>query len=180
MRISNLMVLGAVMLGLAACGNEAPLPEDTSLVEEVPSAADAPAAEDVQNPTDAIADESHDVNLVISGVWARVNPIPGRPAAVYLSVASLIEDELIGAETPVAERTELHTHAHSDGMMRMMKVDSFAVAAGAPLSLQPGGDHIMLFGPDEGLAELESFPMTLQFRNAGTVDVIVSVGEPGA
>ncbi len=158
MRVSNLMVLGAMVLALGACGVD-----------------DPPEPETVSEPS---SDESVDEHIAIMDVWARVNPIPGRPAAVYLSATSPIDEELIGVSTPIAERAELHTHEHKDGMMQMIQVDSFAFSPGAPLKLQPGGDHLMLFGSDEGLAELTQFPITLTFREAGDIEVSVTVGEP--
>ncbi len=53
---------------------------------------------------------------------------------------------ITGASSPVAERIELHTHTHEDGMMRMRQVQEVRVEAGEAIAFEPGGHHLMLFG----------------------------------
>jgi periplasmic copper chaperone A len=53
---------------------------------------------------------------------------------------------LISARTDVAETVELHTMSMENDMMKMRKVESFPVSAEAPLVLERGGNHLMLFG----------------------------------
>jgi copper(I)-binding protein len=65
-------------------------------------------------------------------------------------------------------------------------VDSLEIKAGDEVKMKPGeGYHIMLMGLKNPLKAGEKFPMTLTFRQAGTVKITVHVsdkamtGKPG-
>ncbi len=89
-------------------------------------------------------------------------------------------DKLVRASTPAAARVEIHTMAvDAQGVMRMREIDGIALAPKARLEMRPGaGMHLMLIGLKEPLKEGTSFPMTLQFERAGTVEVEVKVDRP--
>ena len=91
-------------------------------------------------------------------------------------------DRLVRASTPVAARVELHSMAvDAQGVMRMREIDAIALAPKAKLQMRPGtGMHLMLIGLKEPLKEGTTFPMTLQFERAGTVEVNVVVQTPRA
>ena len=89
-------------------------------------------------------------------------------------------DLLLSAASDIAEKVELHTHLMDKGVMKMRAVEAFEVAPGAPTILQPGGNHIMLIGLHRGLSEGETFPVTLTFRDAGQIELEVTVGPAGA
>ena len=46
--------------------------------------------------------------------------------------------------------------------------------------MKPGGTHIMLMDLKGGLKVGQEFPLTIAFEKAGTVEVPVKVGKPGA
>ena len=113
--------------------------------------------------------------LTVEDARARIL-LPSRPGAVWLTIRNAGgEDRLLGAESPAAERIELHTHIHDSGVMMMRQVDAIAVPAGGEAALEPGGDHLMLFGLAGGLAPGSSFPLTLVFERAGPVTVEVRI-----
>jgi copper(I)-binding protein len=89
-------------------------------------------------------------------------------------------DKLVSATTPVAARVELHSMAvDAQGVMRMREIDGIALAPKAKVQMRPGlGMHLMLIGLKEPLKEGATFPMTLQFEHAGTVEVKVVVQTP--
>ena len=67
----------------------------------------------------------------------------------------------------------------AQGVMRMREIDGIALAPKAKLQMRPGtGMHLMLIGLKEPLKEGATFPMTLQFERAGTVEVNVVVQAP--
>jgi copper(I)-binding protein len=69
----------------------------------------------------------------------------------------------------------------AQGVMRMREIDGIALAPKAKLQMRPGtGMHLMLVGLKEPLKEGATFPMTLQFEHAGTVEVKVVVQTPRA
>ena len=64
--------------------------------------------------------------------------------------------------------------------MRMTKVDSIAVPAGQTVALQPGGYHVMMMGLKSEMAKGSHFKVTLSFKNAGDIEVMVPVMAAGA
>ena len=91
-----------------------------------------------------------------------------------------VADRLVRASTPAAARVELHTMSlDAQGVMRMREVDAIPLAPGAKVTMRPGsGFHLMLMELKAPLAEGDSFPMTLQFERAGSVEVKVVVDRP--
>jgi copper(I)-binding protein len=61
-------------------------------------------------------------------------------------------------------------------VMQMRKVEgAVPIEAGASLVLKPGGTHLMLLGLEDALRAGEEVILTLEFVNAGAVDVVVMV-----
>jgi copper(I)-binding protein len=65
-------------------------------------------------------------------------------------------------------------------VMKMRPIASLDIPAGQPVTLKPGGDHVMLLGLNGPLREGQSFPLTLTFEKAGAREVTVAVEKPGA
>ena len=49
---------------------------------------------------------------------------------------------MVGAASPVAERVELHVHAHEAGVMKMKQVSGFDIPADGKFVLKPGGAFV--------------------------------------
>lgn len=110
---------------------------------------------------------------------ARLAQPTGPNAALYLVVSTGADDALVAAATPVAARVELHeTTMDAEGTVTMQPADSFPVAAGEPLTLEPGGRHLMLVDVDR-LEVGDPVEMTLTFAEAGDVTLTVPVVAPG-
>ena len=113
-------------------------------------------------------------------VSAPHTPVPATPdvAAVYLEIGDPGEhdDRLVGAQSDVAERVELHESIiGDDGTARMEEqTDGIVVPAGQGVSLEPGGLHLMLIAP-EPLGDGDRFELTLEFERGGERTVEVSV-----
>ena len=115
--------------------------------------------------------------LTVSDPWSRALP-PNAPAgAAYFTVKNngQAEDRLIGAESAIAGKAELHTHIKAGEMMRMQRVESVAVPASGEAAFAPGGNHVMLIGLQRPLVAGERFPLTLQFEKAGKIEVEVQI-----
>ncbi len=91
-------------------------------------------------------------------------------------------DKLLRATSSVAGRVELHTMAVSaQGVMQMREVDGIPVEPKGAIEMKPGmGYHFMLMDLKRTLKEGDTFPMTLVFEKAGSVDVKVVVQTPKA
>lgn len=125
----------------------------------------------------ATAHEFSKGDLTITHPYAFPSIGAARAGAVFLGIRNGGDsaDALVAVEFAGAARSELHTHIHQDGTMRMRPVEQIIIPAGGEALLQPGGDHIMLMGLTAGL-ELESVhDLVLVFREAGRVEVQVHV-----
>lgn len=111
--------------------------------------------------------------IEIGHPWAR--PMTARDGAVYLVLATkgTESDQLIGAETPIAERVEIHDAAGA--LLQFLEI-----APKRPFALRPGKAYLALIGLKQPLTVGMSFPMTLRFAAAGTADITVLVeASPG-
>lgn len=118
-------------------------------------------------------------DIMVEDAFARVAR-PNAPAGAAFMVirnTGAENDRLIGASTPVAQKTELHTHKEtSDGVMKMMQVEEgFEIKAGEMHTLARGGDHVMMMGLNGPINEGEEIPVTLIFEKAGEIEVTITV-----
>lgn len=113
--------------------------------------------------------------------WARATPPGAKVGAVYLQISGACgADALIGAESAVAQKVEIHNMFRVDGKMQMRAIPQIAVAANERVSLQPGGLHIMLLDIKQPLKEGERVDLTLVFEKAGRIPVVANVAALGA
>src|SRR5436190_12616891 len=118
--------------------------------------------------------------LEVNNAWAGATPGKAENGAAYVTIQSPTADRLVSASTPVAKKAELHTMSMQGMVMKMRPISGVDIPAGQPVSLKPGGEHIMLMGLNEPLREGQSFPLTLTFEKAGAREVTVAVEKPGA
>lgn len=118
-------------------------------------------------------DVAHAEGVVVSDGWVRASIGAASNSAAYMKLTTEGEtgDRLIAVETPVAQRAELHNHIMEDGIARMRAVDVIDVGPEEPVTLEPGGLHIMLMGLKEKLELGATLPLTLSFEKAGDMDV---------
>ena len=113
--------------------------------------------------------------LTVEDARARIL-LANRPGGGWLTIRNSGEaDRLTGIESPAAERIELHTHIHEGDVTMMREVDAIEVPAGGEAALEPGGNHLMLFGLKPGLKAGDIFPLTLVFEKAGRITVKMRV-----
>jgi copper(I)-binding protein len=118
--------------------------------------------------------------LEINNAWARATPGKAENGAAYLTIQSPTADRVVSASTPVAKKAELHTMSMQGNVMQMRPLSALDVPAGQPVTLKPGGEHIMLLGLTKPLREGQTFPLTLDFEKAGPRTVTVAVEKPAA
>jgi periplasmic copper chaperone A len=118
--------------------------------------------------------------LEVTNAWARATPGKAENGAAYLTIQSPTPDRLLSASSPVAKKTELHSMSMEGMVMKMRPLAGLDIPAGQPVTLKPGGEHVMLVGLNSPLREGQSFPLTLTFEKAGTRTVTVAIEKPGA
>jgi hypothetical protein len=103
-------------------------------------------------------------------------------AYVTLHNADKRDHALVGAASPAARVTELHTVIDEGGMKKMRPVPKIDIPAGGQTKLQPGGLHIMLIGLKQPLAEGANVPITLTFEDGSSRQInapVRAIGVPG-
>jgi copper(I)-binding protein len=119
--------------------------------------------------------------ISVENAWSRATTASAQAAAVYLSITDHgPADRLVGVATPVAGKAELHQTIHEGDVTRMRPVAGLAIIPGATVSFAPGGYHIMLTELKQPLTGGQSFPLSLTFEKAGTVETTVTVKAAGA
>lgn len=81
-----------------------------------------------------------------SNAWVRAAAVPGRPAAGYVGIKGGGQPDTLVAVTSPGLRIEMHSMSMDGGIMKMAKLDSVAVPAGASVAFAPDGNHLMIFG----------------------------------
>lgn len=102
-------------------------------------------------------------------------------SAVYMRIVNDgdASDVLLGAESPVASRVELHESVREGDMVRMRPVARIEIPARGAVELRPGGLHVMLMGLQRDLMAGTKVPLTLRFERSGAVAVEAVVRSAG-
>lgn len=116
-------------------------------------------------------------SLRIDHPFARATPPGARSGGVFLSIENkgAKPDVLLHVSTPVAGTAEIHQMVMDAGVMRMRAVERIDVKPGERVMLRPGGYHVMLTDLKRPLHAGDSFPLTLGFEKAGSIEVNVEV-----
>lgn len=120
-------------------------------------------------------------SISVENAWARATTASVQAAAIYATITDRgTADRLVAASTPVAGKAELHETIHEGNVTKMRPAASLAISPGTPVSLTPRGYHIMLTELKQPLTDGQSFPLSLKFEKAGTVETTVTVKAAGA
>ena len=122
-------------------------------------------------------------SVTAEGAWARATPPGAATGAVYLTLLSPTGDRLVGVSTASAAKADVHETTMDGTVMRMREVSNgVTLPAGQPVTLQPGGLHIMLTGLAGPLKRGETVRLRLRFATAAPVEVaapILPIGSAG-
>ena len=120
------------------------------------------------------------VNVV--SAFAFPNPPGAEVGVAYVSIANGGPggDRLVSAESPGVGKVELHATIEDDGVVRMEhRHDGFPIAAGETLTMEPGGNHLMLMSIRSALVDGGSLPVTLHFEKGGSREIDIPVSASG-
>lgn len=118
--------------------------------------------------------------ITVERPWARqtLQGMSMGGAFMLLKNESAQNDILIGGESPVADKVEIHSHVHEGGVMKMREVkDGVPLPAGQGVKLEPGTYHVMLMGLKRPLKIGDRFPLTLKFKYSKPKTVQVKVAD---
>lgn len=133
-----------------------------ALSSAVPAGAQTPAV-DVQN------------------VWTRATTPGAKTAALYMTLTSKLPDRLVSVTTPAAPRATVHETIKDGDIMKMRPVEGgLVLPAGKPVTLAPGGLHVMLEGLAAPLLPGQTVQVHLTFETSPPADVVAAVRGAGA
>lgn len=115
--------------------------------------------------------------IIIEAAWSRATPPTAKIGAVYLILRNSgpKSDRLIGGQTPVAARVEIHNMGTRYGVGFMRKIEGLDAPASGTITFEPGGLHLMLIGLTGRLQEGQTYTLGLHFEKAGIVTANVTV-----
>lgn len=101
-------------------------------------------------------------------------------ATTYLVIRNLSDsaDELVSAHSPIARHIVLTTRPADDAAGPRTVLADLVIPAHATITLSPFGDDVVLMDPAP-LHAGQIVPLTLTFRNGGTITVQAAVTQPG-
>lgn len=161
MRVFKSISLFTVAVLVAACSDKS----DTNAQEQ--GGDDAAVA--------ICADNS---DIIASGAWIRPSRSGQPTSAAYVSLTncSADDDVLTGVAFAGASAVELHaTKMTDDGVASMTPTGGVDLAAGAKISMAPGGAHIMLIGMTDPVVAESAPTLTLEFENAPAMEIVFEV-----
>ena len=117
--------------------------------------------------------------ITATAAWCRPTPNGAQTGACYLTLQSSAGDRLTGVATPVSTATQIHTMSMEDGVMRMSEMaGGLPLPSGQPVTLAPGGVHLMLVGLTAPLVAGQTVPLTLGFEKSPAMTVQAEVRQP--
>ena len=129
--------------------------------------------------TQAAAAQSPTVS--VERPWSRATPPGARTGAAYMTLRSVSEDRLIGVTSPASTATAIHEMKMDGNVMQMREVEGgLVLPAGRPVTLAPGGFHLMLMGLAAPLKQGDTLKLRLTFAHAPPIDVLAPIAGIGA
>ncbi len=102
----------------------------------------------------------------VDGAWVRATVKGQQATGGFMDLTSPQAVTLVGFESKVAKRAELHEMVMDGDVMRMRAIDNLALPAGTKVSLKPGGHHLMLVDLKQSLSDGSVIPVTLLIKGA--------------
>jgi copper(I)-binding protein len=104
-------------------------------------------------------------DLNVKAPWVRGTVAGQKATGAFMELSSPTGTAIVGASSPVAGITEIHEMKMDGGVMKMRATPRLDIPAGKPISLAPGGYHVMLMDLKQQLKKGDTVPLTLQVEN---------------
>ena len=104
-------------------------------------------------------------------------PTNGRSGAGYFTLTNDGPADVLMDVTADFPRVMMHQSLMQDGVMTMKHRMMVAVPALGELEFAPGGYHVMFMGLSDRWTGGDEIEASLQFKNAGTLDIKFTVTE---
>jgi len=113
--------------------------------------------------------------------YARAVPPTARNSGAFMVLHNASDHpvRVVDARSDVSRVTELHTHVHDKGVMRMRRVDFIEVPAHGKVELKPGGYHVMLIGLHHPLKPGDPVHLELTLGDGSQLGVALKARQTG-
>ena len=115
--------------------------------------------------------------LTVRQPWSRPAQA-GMNGVGFMTIANAGKTPvtLKSAESPAADKVEMHQSAMAGGVMTMRRQDAgVVIPAGGQVAFAPGGYHFMLLGLKQAQGVGQKIPVTLIFDNGRRLQVDLTV-----
>jgi copper(I)-binding protein len=122
-------------------------------------------------------------SLKIDHPWPRATPKGASVGGGYMKITNsgTAPDRLVGGSTDISRSFEVHEMTMDGGVMKMRPLaNGIEIKPGQTVTLDLSGYHVMFVGLKDQLKQGDRFKATLQFAQAGKVDVDFKVEGIGA
>ena len=143
----------------------------------ISSCQESKTSDEVKEPEEKQAFNLNEQPFIISNPFMRAGA-KNRNSAAFMKITNNMDvnDTLYSVQSDLAEVTEIHeTYERENDMMGMRHVDSLVIPSKSNVFLKPGSFHIMLIGLKKDLVIGDSGKLTLEFKNAGKVELPLTV-----
>lgn len=118
-------------------------------------------------------------SVEVSDAVCRPTPNGRDLTGCYMTFVAKTDDRLISVSTEAAGDAQIHEMSTAGGVMTMGEMtDGLLLPADQAVSLQPGGNHLMLMQVAAPLADGDTVELVLTFEDAAPVTVLARVGNP--
>jgi len=171
----TLTALTAIAAGaLTGCSAGGPVGAATT-----PATAQAAAPSDGTRPDPASSGTADAARITVRDAWVKAATAKDGMSAFFGVVTNVTGDArtIVSASSDAADMVQLHeTVVGSGGASTMrQKKGGFPLPAGGAVTLEPGGNHVMLMGLRRELAAGDEASVTFTLDDGSTVDVTAPV-----
>ena len=106
---------------------------------------------------------AEDQPLNVTDPWIRAAPPVVKVLAAYMTIEnhSNRRRSVVGAESPIFDRTEIHNTVVEEGLARMLRQDRIDLPPHSSITFSPGGYHFMLLGRKQPIEVGDRVEITL-------------------
>ncbi|MDR3605823.1 MAG: copper chaperone PCu(A)C [Oligoflexia bacterium] len=118
-------------------------------------------------PASAWCQASNASKIQAEGAYVAAVPATDDNTAAYFTLKNPTDQaiSLVGGNSSVAKKVEIHNHIHKDGQMKMVHLESLEIPAHGEVKLAPMGLHVMLIGLKDSFRKAKSVELTLKFSD---------------
>ena len=114
----------------------------------------------------AAAGAAH-AQVTVKDAWVRATVAQQKATGAFMQIHSSEAVRLVQVQSPIAGVAEVHEMALEGDVMKMRALPALPLSAGQPMTLRPGGHHIMLLDLHQQVKPGDTVPLTLTFEAAG-------------